>query len=118
MLGGARSSCRLSSSAMGTLRIHLFGRFCARSDDRELLSFPSGKVQELLCFLLLHRKPHPRETLAALFWGDSKSRQAKTYLRKALWQLQGTLESSLGPFEGRVILVENDWVRLNSEFDL
>jgi DNA-binding SARP family transcriptional activator len=83
-----------------------------------LLSFPSTKVQELFCFLLLHRKPHLRETLATLFWGDTEPTQAKKYLRKALWQLQATLESSLGPLHGRVIVVENDWVRLNSDFDL
>jgi len=103
---------------MGTLRIQLFGRFCANSGDRELLSFASTKVQELFSFLLLHRKPHAREVLAAQFWGDSEHSQAKKYLRKALWQLQATLESNLGPLDGRVVLVENDWVRLNSEFDL
>src|SRR5262245_41038724 len=103
---------------MSTLRIQLFGRFCARSDDRELLSFPSAKVQDLFCFLLPHRKSHAREALAGLFWGESEHTQAKKYLRKALWQLQATLESNLGPLNGRVILVENDWVRLNSDFDL
>lgn len=59
-----------------------------------------------------------RERLAGLFWGDNEQTHAKKYLRKALWQLQATLQSSLGPLEGRVILVENDWVRLNREFDL
>src|SRR6185295_13016773 len=103
---------------MDTLRIQLFGRFCASSHGRELLTFPSAKVQELFCLLLLQRKPHVRETLAGLFWGDNEQTHAKKYLRKALWQLQATLENSLGPLEGRVILVENDWVRLNSDFDL
>ena len=103
---------------MATLRIQLFGRFSARSDDSELLCFPSAKVQDLFCFLLLHRKSHARETLAGLFWGESEHTQAKKYLRKALWQLQATLENSLGPLNSRVILVENDWVQLNSDCDL
>jgi DNA-binding SARP family transcriptional activator len=103
---------------MDTLRLQLFGRFCASSQGRELMNFEAAKVQEVFCYLVLHRKPHAREALAALFWGDCEQSRAKKYLRKALWQLQSTLEHSLGPLEGRVILVENDWVQLNPRFDL
>jgi DNA-binding SARP family transcriptional activator len=103
---------------MATLRIQLFGRFCASSAGREVFNFEGGKVQDLFCYLLLHRKVQARETLAGLFWGESDHSQAKKYLRKALWQLQATLEISFGPLNGRVILVEGDWVRLNPQFDL
>ena len=103
---------------MATLRLQLFGRFCATYDGRELYSFEAGKVQDLLCYLLLHRKPHARETLAGLFWGESSTSQSKKYLRQTLWQLQATVESSLGPLNRRVALVEADWVRLNPALDL
>lgn len=98
---------------MPVLRLQLLGRFCATYRDREMYNFEASKVQELLCYLALYRKPHSRETLAALFWGDSSNSQAKKNLRQTLWQLQATLDANLGPFKRRVILVDADWVQLN-----
>lgn len=103
---------------MPTLKLQLFGRFRVSVADRELYVFDSWKVRELLCYLLLYRKPHARETLAGLFWSESSTSQAKKNLRQALWQLQATLESTLGPLDQRVILAEADWVRLNPALDL
>jgi DNA-binding SARP family transcriptional activator len=103
---------------MATIRIQLFGRFCASYEGRKLYSFEAGKVRELLCYLALYRKPHPRETLAGLLWGDSSTSQAKKYLRQALWQLQAGLETNLGPLDQRLALVEADWVSLNPALDL
>lgn len=98
---------------MTSLRLQLFGRFCASYNGRILHSFESSKVQDLLCFLALYRKPHAREALAGLFWSETSQSQAKKYLRQALWQLQSTLESNLGPITHRVVSVEGDWVCLN-----
>lgn len=103
---------------MSTLRLQLFGRFRASLNGRELYTFDAGRVQELFCYLALHRKPHTREMLASLFWGESSTARAKKYLRQTLWQLQATLETHLGPIESRVALVEADWVRLNPQLDL
>jgi DNA-binding SARP family transcriptional activator len=103
---------------MATLRLQLFGRFCASCNGRTLYSFESSRVQELLCYLSLYRKPHARETLAGLFWSESSPTQAKKYLRQALWQLQATLESNFGPINHRVALVEGDWVCLNNAQEL
>jgi len=103
---------------MTALRIQLFGRFCASYEGRNLHSFDAGKVQELLCYLALSRKPHPREMLAGLLWGDSSTSYAKKYLRQALWQLQSGLETNLGPLNQRLALVEADWVSLNPALDL
>jgi DNA-binding SARP family transcriptional activator len=103
---------------MSILRLQLFGRFSASCGTRAVNSFDSCKVQELFCYLVLSRKPHSREMLAALLWGDSDNSQAKKYLRKALWQLQATLERNLGPLNHRIILVEADWIRFNPEFEL
>lgn len=109
---------RLGDSPVATIRIQLFGRFCASYEGRKLYSFEAGKVRELLCYLALYRKPHARETLAGLLWGDSSTSQAKKYLRQALWQLQASLETNLGPLNQRLAFVEADWVSLNPTLDL
>jgi DNA-binding SARP family transcriptional activator len=96
---------------MATLNISLLGRFSAESDEREAKGLGACKVQELLCYLLTHRdRPHPRESLAALLWGDHVTERSKKYLRQALWHLQAALEPFAGA--GRVLTVEHDWVGL------
>jgi DNA-binding SARP family transcriptional activator len=103
---------------MTPLRIQLFGRFSVSYEGRYLHSFEAGKVQELLCYLVLYRKPHAREMLAGLLWGDNSTSHAKKYLRQALWQLQSGLETNLGPLDQRLALVEADWVSLNPALNL
>jgi DNA-binding SARP family transcriptional activator len=104
---------------MGTLTIRLFGRLEVQRGDQVLDSLNANKVQELFCYLLLYRdRPHPRETLADLLWGEVSTVQSKNYLRKTLWQLQAALDSQAKPGNTPVLLVEPDWVRLNPETDL
>lgn len=104
---------------MSTLRIRMLGRLIVQREDRELAGTEPRKVQELFSYLLLHRdQPHPREMLAGLLWGDSTTSQSKKYLRQALWQLQSALEPQSEAIDGRVLLVESDWVQLNPEADL
>lgn len=104
---------------MPTLHVHLFGKFRAESNGCELENLDACKVQELFSYLLLHRnRPHPREALAALLWGDSSSARSKKYLRQTLWQLQTSLESRLEIAAGQVLAVDPNWVQLNSKADL
>jgi DNA-binding SARP family transcriptional activator len=104
---------------MSTLCVHLFGQFCVRRDTQLVSGLALNKIRELFCYLLLYRDhPHPRETLAALLWGDSSTVQAKTYLRKALWQLQVALDAQDNLLNCQVLLVEPDWVQLNAKADL
>jgi DNA-binding SARP family transcriptional activator len=101
---------------MTALQISLFGRFDVRCGEEPLPGLGAAKVQELFCFLLLFReRPHPREKLAHLLWGDCTTAQSKTYLRKTLWQLQAALEAQ--PFLDRdpILLVVPGWVELNRE---
>ena len=103
---------------MPAIRFQLFGKFCARADEREL-EIHALKHQELLCYLLVHRnRPHPREALASLLWGDNTTGKSKKYLRQALWHLQHALESGPGVPGGAVLFVENEWVQFNAEADL
>jgi DNA-binding SARP family transcriptional activator len=104
---------------MSALRISLFGKLHVQSGEHVLTSLSARKAQELFCYLLLYRdRPHPRETLAGLLWGDSLTARSKKYLRQALWQLQAALECQSEPTDGRLLIVELDWVQLNAEADL
>ena len=104
---------------MSTLSIQLFGKFCVRRNEQVLEGFDARKVQELFCYLLLHRNHSlPRETLASFLWPDTTTIQSKKNLRQALWQLQSALGSQNEPINDRVLLVEPEWVQLNSEADI
>src|SRR5216683_3571464 len=104
---------------MSRLRVYLFGKFCVRRDEQVLDGFDARKVQELFCYLLLHRDHSlPRETLAGLLWPDTTTAQSKKSLRQVLWQLQYALGSQHESARDRALLVEPDWVQLNSEANL
>lgn len=100
---------------VATFKVQLFGKFNAQRDDRELDRFPSSKANELFCYLLLHRDlPHPRETLATLFWGECTAEQTRKYLRQTLWQLQHGLHECWGGSCLNLVRVEKGSVRLDS----
>lgn len=104
---------------MSTLEVRLFGKISMRSPAGSVPELEGGKAQELLSYLLLHRnRPHSREVLAELLWGESSPAHAKKYLRQALWQLHTTLDSLLGMVGERIMLVESEWVRVNAAVDL
>ena len=92
---------------MARCHTFLFGRFQAESDGQPLSGLDGAKVQELYCFLLLHRdRPHPRASLASLLWGDMPEAHARQYLRKALWQLGVALDSAAVS-----LIVEPGWIQ-------
>jgi DNA-binding SARP family transcriptional activator len=100
---------------MATLCVQLLGKFCVRRDSRILLGFDVRKVQELFCYLLLHRnRPHPREVLADVLCADAPPLQAKKILRHSLWQLQVALGDQADLGDDRVLLVEPDWIQFNT----
>jgi DNA-binding SARP family transcriptional activator len=73
------------------------------------------KVQELFCYLLLHRDhPHPREMLAGVLWGDNPTSHSKKSLRQTLWQLQSAVSAAITPGDQRLVLAEAEWVQLNT----
>lgn len=98
---------------MVTLAVRLFGKFSAASPNHIVEGLESRKAQELFCYLLLHRdRPHPREALASLLWSNTTTAQSKSYLRKALWQLQGALARIGASVEG-LLTVEHEWVQIS-----
>jgi DNA-binding SARP family transcriptional activator len=103
---------------VASFQVRLFGKFNAHRDQQELDCFPSAKAKELFCYLLLHRdRPHPRETLATLFWGECTPEQTRKYLRQTLWQLQHALQELSGRDCPDVMRVEKGSVRLDTGSD-
>jgi DNA-binding SARP family transcriptional activator len=101
-----------ADAARPPLQIRLFGQFSVRAGDRLLTGLRAAKVQELLGYLLVHRgRPHARESLAALLWGDVPTAASRKYLRHALWQLQANLGD--GSSAGALLLIESDSIRVN-----
>jgi DNA-binding SARP family transcriptional activator len=116
---------------MSALNIHLFGKFSVRAKEQPLEGLDACKVQELLGYLLVHRaRPHTRESLASLLWGETATDKSKKYLRQALWQLQSALEGQLDgkgqggegaqatAEDGGLLFAAHDWVRLNQSSDV
>ena len=103
---------------MSDLAVSLFGKMQVRLDGKPAPGPLSQKARELLVYLLIHRRAHPREKLASVLWQQGISTQrAKAYLRKALWKLQQSLtsEGPASPAEPAILLVEGDWVQLHPE---
>ena len=94
----------------------LFGKLQMQLNGHDILGCEARKLQELLCYLLLHRdRPHAREMLAAVFWGNAPTAQSKKYLRQALWQLQTALDSQGANDHEPLLVVDSIWVRLNPQ---
>jgi len=99
---------------MSKLRICLFGKFHVSRDEKPLEGLDAAKAQELFCYLLLHwSRPHSREILAGLLWGDSTTAQSRKYLRQGLWQLQSALETNTDHDYTPILHVEPEWVQFN-----
>ncbi len=82
-------------------------------------SLNGAKVQELFGYLLLHgSRPHLRETLTTLLWADVPAVQAKSYLRKTIWQLQASLAQLSPPAAEPFLCAEGEWLQANAESDL
>jgi len=91
----------------------LFGKFTAQHDAGLLKGLEASKDQELLSYLLIHRdRPHSREALATLLWGDTSTEKSKKYLRQALWHLHAALNSD-NELHTDVLQVDHDWLGLN-----
>lgn len=102
---------------MATLSIQLFGKFNTLHNEHLLKDLHARKVQELLCYLLLHRhREHAREVLASLLWEECSTGQSKTYLRKILWQLQQAFDThTVFSGESTLLVVNAEWIRIREQ---
>lgn len=100
------------------LRFFLFSRFRVQYNGHALAGLDGRKVQELLCYLLVHRDcSHPREKIASLLWKNSSDSHSKRHLRQTLWQLQSALADK-DCHDESLISVVSDWIQLNPKADI
>lgn len=103
---------------MTGFRFFLFGKFSVCCDQHFLTCFSVHKVQELICYLLLHRdKNHNRGLLAETLWDDSDKPDTKKYLRKTLWQLQRALRSVPRLAGDNFLHVDQQWIQISCVAD-
>jgi predicted ATPase/DNA-binding SARP family transcriptional activator len=95
------------------LEIHLLGHFSLKSSG-DPVEISSRSAQSLLGYLLLNRGiAHRREKLAGLLWPDATEANARSYLRKALWQVRKSLvEENSGGEE--YLIVDDLTITFNS----
>jgi DNA-binding SARP family transcriptional activator len=94
---------------------YLLGKFEARWGGGEPIRGLKGrKLQELVSFLLVFRdRPHLRETVAELIWGENN--QSRKYLRQAIWQLQHLVHGH--SLDKELLTVSPEWIQLNQSND-
>ena len=103
---------------MSTFDIRLFGKVVVHCDGKVIEGLDARRVQELFCFLALHRdQPHARETLAGQLWADTSTAQSRKNLRQAIWQLQSALEPPGAGPRDQILIVEPEWVQFNASAD-
>ena len=77
------------------LELRLFGTGQASYAGCPFPGFPNQQPYLLICFLLLNRRQiHPREHLAAVFWGEYPTQTSRKYLRNALWRARHLLQAN------------------------
>jgi len=95
------------------LHISLFRTFRADYYGKIPGCFETQRVKELFAYLLLYRRPHLRESLVTVLWGDTPPAKAKKYLRQTLWQLQAGLNDVVASEDGRVLHVDAEGVQID-----
>lgn len=102
---------------MSVTKISLFGKFAIKSDEQYTYKLETRKSEELLCYLLLNRdRPHSRESLADILWGENSASQSKNYLRKALWQLTSSLDKYCCSSNQDLLSTDAEWIEINPDF--
>ena len=92
---------------MATARLKLLGAFEARLRSGVVVTGLPRKARALLAFLALTpNRPHERDTLATLLWGDSSDQAARHSLRQTLSLLRRRVSG---------VLVDGDAIRLTTD---
>ncbi len=92
------------------LTLSLLGGVTISDNGTAVSGFASRKVEALLIYLACHPRPHPRETLAALFWPDNDQTRALANLSVALSSLRKQLATA--------VLAERHTIRFNPALDV
>lgn len=104
---------------MAVLRVCLFGKLHVEYNEQKIESLKGKKVQELFCYLLLHRdQAHRREALASLLWSESSEAQARKYLRQTIWQILSAISAQPTLTATHILEANLGWVQINSAPEL
>ena len=77
------------AAILSAFLLSLFGTpSLTTGEGRAVVPAIGAKPMALLAFLVLERRPHSREMLAGLLWGESPEAEARASLRQALKQLR------------------------------
>ncbi len=76
------------------LELILLGGLQIRQNGAPVAGFMSSKVPALLAYLAVTGRPHQREALAGLLWGEMPDAAAANNLRQALSNLSWTSRRS------------------------
>ena len=94
--------------------LELLGRTRVRVNSHEIFEFPTEKVRGMLSFLALEAgQPHPRESLAGLFWPEQDAGAARNNVRKSLHRLRSLLDACEPGFSDRHFIVSRDHIQLD-----
>jgi DNA-binding SARP family transcriptional activator/predicted ATPase len=107
---------------MARLSLSLLGPFQVTLDGQPVTGFESNKVRALLAYLAVEAdRPHRREALAGLLWGDWPDREALGNLRYALSNLRGVIgdraQAGVRVADPAFLLVTRDTLQCNSASD-
>ena len=81
---------------MSGFLLRLFGTPVLAAGEAGETVVPLGaKPLALLAYLVVERRPHSRESLAGLLWGESPEVEARASLRQALKQLRDALGDTI-----------------------
>ena len=100
---------------MEGLHLALLGGFRARRGEQAVLAYFSRRYQALLGYLAMPAgRPHSRDKLAALLWGDMAQAQARANLRQAIHTLRKGLEPLPAlRLEGETVALASDHVTVD-----
>ncbi len=94
--------------------LELLGRTRVRVNSHEITEFPTEKVRGMLSFLALEAgQPHPRESLAGLFWPEQDNGAARNNVRKSLHRLRALLDACEPGFSDQHFIVSRDHIQLD-----
>lgn len=96
---------------MAALKVEVLGGFRLTDGETGELHIRGAKTKALFAYLVLNPdRPHERETLASVLWGDRFDSQARQSLRQSLLAIRKVL----GERAGDVLTADSDTVTLNS----
>ena len=95
--------------------VQLLGRLCVDYGEKSITRFRDSKAASLFAYLVYYRgRPHPRETLAYLFWPDSDEGAGRACLSTALHALHKQFEA-IGAPKGTVFFADRAAIQCNPE---